>query len=57
MKDSIVQGLMAAVAGMMFCIAVTLLLFEVKAISDMERNADANYGVVWEKGADDYGVD
>ena len=54
MKDSIIQGLMSAVAGILFCIAVTLLLSELKAISDMERIADRNYGVVWEKDTDNY---
>ena len=46
MKDSIIQGITAAVAGILFCVAVTLLLREVNALTETERSVESDYGIV-----------
>ena len=54
MKDSIVHGLMAAVAGILFCLAVTLLILELHSVSEIEDAVKRQYGVVTEREIDSY---
>ena len=54
MKDSIVHGLMAAVAGILFCLAVTLLILELHSVSEIEDAVNRQYGVVTEREIDSY---
>ena len=54
MKDSIIQGLTAAVAGILFCVAVTMLLHEVGAITEMEKVVGRNARIVTERDVSDH---
>ncbi|MBO4559609.1 MAG: hypothetical protein J5712_05955 [Lachnospiraceae bacterium] len=53
MNESIRQVLIMTVAGLLFCIAVTILLLEIRALTVMEKAAVVQDQVVWEKGAED----
>lgn len=53
MNESIRQVLIMTVAGLLFCIAVTILLLEIKAVRGMEKATFVQEYVVWEKGAED----
>jgi len=51
-NESIKQGLTAFVAGILFCIAVTVLLTEIDMIRTFEKVSRVNSETVWEKGTD-----
>lgn len=53
MNESIKQVLIMAVAGILFCLAVTVLLLEIKAVSEMGKADAAQNYAVWEKGSGD----
>ena len=53
MNESIRQVLIMTVAGLLFCLAVTLLLLEIKAVTNIEKAAAVQNYAVWEKGAKD----
>ena len=54
MKESIKQGLIAAVAGILFCIALTIVMLEVQNILKMNRTVNGSGGAVTEKEVSDY---
>ena len=53
MNESIKQGLIMAVAGILFCLAVTILMMELKAVTDMGKAAVIQSGAVRAEGAED----
>ncbi len=55
MKDSIIHGLTAAAAGILFCLAVIFLLLELHAVSGTEDMVNRQYGIVTGKEAGSYG--
>ena len=53
MNESIKQGLIMAVAGILFCLAVTILMMELKAVTDMGKAAVIQAGAVRAEGDED----
>ncbi len=53
MNESIKQGLIMTVAGILFCLAVTMLMMEMKAVADMGRAVSIQTGAVRAEGAED----
>ncbi|MBQ3913258.1 MAG: hypothetical protein II694_09815 [Lachnospiraceae bacterium] len=49
MNEDIRQILIMTVAGILFCLAVTLLLLELKAVSNIERAAVVRNNAFWEE--------
>ncbi len=54
MNENIKQGLIMTVAGILFCLAVTILMMELKTVADMGKAASIQTGTIRVEGAEDY---